>query len=103
VISRRTAAACLLVATLFGCAGGRATPVKLATATRAPNAAALLQRTCTSCHDLGGLSAYSDYWGEVEWRSMVETMIAYGASLTLEEIAVLSRYLAVEYGTGAKR
>lgn len=54
------------------------------------------------CHDLGGLSAYADYWGEAEWRSMVETMLGYGARLSPEEVVVLGRYLAVHFGTGAE-
>ena len=62
--------------------------------------ASILRRACTTCHDLGGLSAYAGYWGEPEWRSMVETMLSYGAQLTPGEVAVLSRYLAVAYGTG---
>ena len=59
----------------------------------------ILQRACTTCHDLGGLSAYADSWGEPEWRSMVETMIAYGAVLTPAEVDLVSRYLAVNFGT----
>ena len=61
--------------------------------------AAILQRSCTVCHGLGGLTAYSSYWGEPEWRSMIETMVDYGAVLTSEELDVLARYLGVNYGT----
>ena len=62
--------------------------------------AAILERACTVCHGLGGLAAYSAYWGEPEWRSMVETMMGYGAALSPAEVDVLARYLAVSYGTG---
>lgn len=65
--------------------------------------AAILRRTCTVCHDLRGLVAYADYWGEPEWREMVDTMIEYGAELAPEEIPVLVRYLAVNYGTAGNR
>jgi len=54
------------------------------------------------CHNLGGLPAFADYWGEPEWRSMVETMMEYGAELTPEELPVLVSYLAVNYGTAGK-
>ncbi len=99
---RRWARACVLGALAFSaCVGGRATPVGVAAGSRSLDGAAILERTCATCHDLGGLTAYSDYWGEPEWRSMVETMIGYGARLTPEEVSALSRYLAVEYGTAA--
>ena len=61
--------------------------------------AEVLERSCTECHGLGGLTAYSAYWGEPEWRSMIETMVGYGAVLTPEELDVLARYLGVNYGT----
>jgi mono/diheme cytochrome c family protein len=74
-----------------------------ASTSRAPlDGAALLQRTCTVCHSLRGLPAYANYWGEPEWRSMVETMVGYGAVLAPEEFPVLVRYLAVTYGTAGK-
>ena len=66
-----------------------------------PDAAAVLERACTVCHDLGGLSAYSGSWGEEEWRSMVETMVSYGARVSPAEIDLLAAYLGTEYGTDA--
>lgn len=62
----------------------------------------LLQRTCTVCHDLEGLTAYAPYWGDQEWLDMVETMMEYGAELSPDEVPVLVRYLAVNYGTASR-
>jgi cytochrome c5 len=98
----RAALAVLAGLAVAGCVAGRrsaATPPAPAAATTALDGAALLQRTCTVCHSLRGLTAYANYWGEPEWRSMVETMIGYGAVLTPDELQVLVRYLAVNYGT----
>lgn len=98
-LSRVVGIALVVALALVSCAGRRAKPAAVA---RDLDAVALLDRKCTTCHDLGGLSAYAEYWGEPEWRSMVETMIGYGAQLSPEEITMLSRYLAIRYGTGAK-
>lgn len=95
----RAAALCALA--LVGCAGSRAEPRAPVSSRRAPDGEAILQRACTVCHDLAGLTAYAEYWGEPEWRSMVETMIAYGAPITPAEVPVLVRFLAIHYGTGA--
>ena len=59
----------------------------------------ILRRSCTQCHDLRGLTAYQDYWGEPEWREMVQTMVTYGAELSPAEVPVLSQWLAERYGT----
>lgn len=80
------------------CAGGRSS-AQMAEAPEPADGAAILRRACTVCHALRGLSAYQDYWGEPEWRSMVETMIEYGAEVGPEEVPVLSRWLAEHYGT----
>lgn len=77
------------------CAGTRSS----AQMAEAPDGAAILRRACTVCHALRGLSAYQDYWGEPEWRSMVETMVAYGAEVSPQEVPVLARWLAENYGT----
>jgi hypothetical protein len=55
------------------------------------------------CHELRGLTAYQDYWGEPEWRSMVETMVDYGAEVGDEEVPVLAQWLAENYGTERDR
>jgi cytochrome c5 len=98
---RSSALGILAAATLQGCAGGQGSSTSAATPATL-DGEALLQRTCTVCHDLGGLPPFADYWGEPEWGSMVETMMDYGARLTPEEVPVLVRYLAVNYGTAGK-
>jgi mono/diheme cytochrome c family protein len=82
-----------------GCARSQASTTSLGVA-EPPRGAAILQRACTVCHNLDGLNAYADSWGQTEWRSMIGTMISYGAVVTPAEVDVLSEYLAVNYGTG---
>jgi len=93
----RSLALCALVA-LGACASGGSR----SGSGRAANGAALLQQRCTVCHALRGLSAYQDYWGEPEWRDMVETMVSYGAELSPAEVDVLVPWLAEHYGTAGK-
>jgi hypothetical protein len=63
-------------------------------------AAALLERACTTCHDLGGLNAFANSYGESQWRGLIDTMISYGATVSPSEADTLARYLALNYGTG---
>ena len=92
----------LAILVLSACARSQTSTAGLTPSPTALDGAAILQRACTVCHSLGGLSAYAASWGEPEWRSMVETMIAYGAVLTPAEVDALSGYLAVNYGTGGR-
>jgi cytochrome c5 len=92
----RTRAALLLAATLAACAAMRE-PADRA----APDGRALLERVCTTCHDLGGLDAYKGYWGERQWADMVDTMIDHGAELDDAEVAVLVDYLTATFGPDA--
>ena len=89
----------LALALVLSACGGRPASGPGAPSTSARlDGAEILRRACTVCHDLGGLAAYADYWGEAEWRSMMDTMISYGAVLTSGEYEVLARYLAETYG-----
>jgi cytochrome c5 len=63
-------------------------------------AAALLERACTTCHDLGCLNAFANSYGESQWRGLIDTMISYGATVSPSEADTLARYLALNYGTG---
>lgn len=104
---RARAALTLAALALGGCAGGQGGgpapargPGGGAVAEETPGRADgedILQTRCTECHDLGGLPAFADYWGAEEWRSMVDTMIGYGARVTPEELPVLVEYLAENY------
>lgn len=92
----------LAITTLAGCARRQAAP-NVASLEPIPDGSVVLQRACTVCHNLAGLSAYAGSWGEPEWRDMVETMVSYGAMVTPREVDVLARYLAVNYGTEGDR
>jgi cytochrome c5 len=58
---------------------------------------ALLDRVCTTCHSLNGISDYS-YDSEAPYKELVETMVSYGAALTDVEKKTLIRYLFTTYG-----
>jgi mono/diheme cytochrome c family protein len=100
--SRTLVGVTLAALTLTGCTGGQRASGGQPAQPALLDGAAILERTCTQCHTLRGLSAYANYWGEPEWRSMVDTMIGYGAELGPEELPVLVRYLAVNYGTAGR-
>jgi hypothetical protein len=61
----------------------------------------LLANACTTCHDLGGLSAYRGYWGYEQWRDMVQTMIEHGAELDGGQAETLAQYLTANLGPDA--
>lgn len=84
---------------LTGCRGRSAALTAATPPEAGPDGAAILQRSCIVCHDLGGLSAYAESWGVDRWRSMVETMISYEAMLTPTEVGTLAGYLGEKYGT----
>lgn len=96
----RSLALCAVLG-VCACAGGQSAGAAVAPAETA-DGAALLRERCTVCHELRGLSAYQDYWGEPEWRDMVLTMVSYGAELSPEEVDVLAAWLAIHYGTAGK-
>jgi hypothetical protein len=58
---------------------------------------ALLDRVCTTCHGLNGISNYS-YDSEAPYQELIETMVSYGATLTDVEKTTLIRYLFTMYG-----
>ena len=58
---------------------------------------ALLERACTSCHDLNGIENYS-YDSEDPYRELVSTMVSYGAPLSDAEEETLIKYLFTTYG-----
>ena len=94
----------LLLALALGlgaCAGTArpdATPLPVLSAAGLDGSAILRER-CTLCHDLGGLSVYAASWGQPEWRSMIETMVVYGARLSGPEVDTLAVYLGTHFGT----
>jgi hypothetical protein len=63
----------------------------------------LVLRACTRCHELGGLSAYEDYWRFPQWKAMVENMVKNGAVLLPDEQDVVAEYLARHFSPDTKR
>jgi hypothetical protein len=55
---------------------------------------AILRAACTSCHDLKEVTKFKGYYGLDEWRDIVKTMVAYGATLDDAQSAMLAEYLA---------
>jgi cytochrome c5 len=56
----------------------------------------LLENSCTTCHDLDLVSG--QHLSKDEWQSLVNSMIAKGATLSDKETPVLVEYLAKTYG-----
>ena len=63
----------------------------------------LVLRACTRCHELGGLSAYEDYWRFPEWKAMVENMVKNGAVLLPDEQDLVAEYLARHFSPDRKQ
>lgn len=63
----------------------------------------LVLRGCTSCHELGGLSAYKGYWNRAQWKAMVEDMVKNGAPLEPAEQDIVADYLTRHFGPGARQ
>jgi cytochrome c5 len=61
-----------------------------------PDAKKILENSCTTCHDLDLVSG--QHLGKDEWQSLVNSMIAKGATLSDKETPVLVEYLAKTYG-----
>jgi cytochrome c5 len=90
----------LLALTLLAVAGCARSQAAANVAADDGQGAVILEASCTSCHDLGGLGAFADSYGEAQWRTLIDTMVSYGAVITPEDADTLARYLAVNYGTG---
>jgi cytochrome c5 len=56
----------------------------------------LLENSCTTCHDLDLVSG--QHLSKDEWQSLVNSMIAKGATLSDKETPILVEYLAKTYG-----
>jgi cytochrome c5 len=61
-----------------------------------PDAKKILENSCTTCHDLDLVSG--QHLGKDEWQSLVNSMIAKGATLSDKETPILVEYLAKTYG-----
>ncbi len=53
-------------------------------------------KVCTSCHDADNMTSKKKT--KAEWKSVVETMVAYGAEVSDEQTEIITTYLAKNYG-----
>ena len=58
---------------------------------------AILQRACTTCHDLVEVTKFRAYYTRDDWRDIVVTMVKYGAELKDGEPEVLINYLGEHF------
>jgi hypothetical protein len=58
----------------------------------------ILDRACTTCHDLDEVVKFKGYYTRPQWKDIVVTMRDYGAALTDAEVDVLSTFLAETLG-----
>ena len=56
-------------------------------------------KLCTSCHDADNFT--SKKHTKEEWKSVVDTMIGYGAEISDEQAEMIVTYLAKNYGKSA--
>jgi len=58
----------------------------------------VLQRACTTCHDLEEVTKFKGYYTRAQWKDIVVTMRDYGATLEDAEVDALADYLAGAIG-----
>lgn len=58
----------------------------------------ILQTSCTACHDLTEITKFKGYYTRDDWRDIVKTMIAYGATVKESDVDVLVDYLTKNLG-----
>ncbi len=58
----------------------------------------VLQRACTTCHDLEEVTKFKGYYTRAQWRDIVVTMRDYGATLDEGEVEPLADYLFAALG-----
>jgi mono/diheme cytochrome c family protein len=58
----------------------------------------ILERACTTCHDLGSLKLFQGYYTEERWRSLILDMVKVGAQVNSDEISTISKYLEKYFG-----
>ncbi|HEV2200464.1 MAG TPA: cytochrome c [Bryobacteraceae bacterium] len=56
-------------------------------------------KICTSCHDADNFT--SKKHTKAEWKEVVDTMIAYGAEVSDDQVEVITTYLAKNFGKAA--
>jgi len=58
----------------------------------------VLQRACTTCHDLDEVTKFKGYYTRAQWKDIVVTMREYGAMLDDGEVEPLADYLFAALG-----
>ena len=58
----------------------------------------VLQRACTTCHDLDEVTKFKGYYTRAQWKDIVVTMKDYGATLADGEVEPLAEYLFAALG-----
>ena len=58
----------------------------------------VLERACTTCHDLDEVTKFKGYYTRAQWKDIVVTMRDYGAALEDNEVEPLTDYLFAALG-----
>ena len=58
----------------------------------------ILEKSCTTCHDLTEVTKLRGYYTRAQWRDVVVTMKEYGATVDDKQIDVLTDYLVANLG-----
>jgi hypothetical protein len=63
----------------------------------------VLEASCTSCHEFEEIMKHRGKYGRDDWRTVVRTMVDYGAQVDAKDIDVLVEYLAQHLGKPADK
>jgi hypothetical protein len=58
----------------------------------------ILEKSCTTCHDLTEVTKLRGYYTRAQWRDVVVTMKEYGATIDEKQVDVLTDYLTNNLG-----
>ena len=58
----------------------------------------ILEKSCTTCHDLTEVTKLRGFYSRAQWRDVVVTMKEYGAAIDDKQVDVLTDYLAASLG-----
>ena len=58
----------------------------------------ILEKSCTTCHDLTEVTKLRGFYSRAQWRDVVVTMKEYGAAIDDKQVEVLTDYLAAHLG-----
>jgi len=58
----------------------------------------ILEKSCTTCHDLTEITKLRGFYTRAQWRDVVVTMKEYGATVDDKQVDVLTDYLTTNLG-----